>query len=198
MNKKIVFIIIGVALVAEIIWAAVSLIKPNSKVSNKQVATTASQKANSEPYATISLKGPASVSVNQEFRVDIILDSSSKTDGADLIIKYDPKQLVLQPSLVGGKQVAVSTGNLYQDYPVNTYDLASGMVSVSGVASLNKQAPSGTHNFGKVTFKAISSGTSVISLEYTTNATTDSNVIESESGKDILRSVNNLTIKIGT
>lgn len=189
--KKALIIIAIVLIVAEVVWAIYTLTRPVVKDPSSKSPTPSSvtQTVVTDSIASISLQGSTQVAVGEVFKVDIQLSTNSPTDGTDLIIKYDANVL----EVVQTDKKAVTVGSIYQDYPVNTVD-DKGLIVISGV-TLNKGFKD-QGLFGSMSFKAKTKGTTKISVDYTEKSTTDSNVTESASGLDILKSVNNLDITI--
>lgn len=182
LTKRNLFIVLGVIIAAEIIWAGWSIFKGTTP----QVSTQ--ETPSGEPVqTTVTLTSDkASLKLGEKATVSINLSSNSKTDGLDLIITYDPKLLSAKP---------VTLGTLYSDYPQNVLDDKAGRISVSGITG---QAGGILADglFGKVEFRAKAPGVAAISLEFTPGESSDSNVTESGTGKDILEKVNNLELNI--
>ena len=188
--KKVLIIVAIVLIVAEIAWAVYILTRPVIKESSSQPASSSQVKpVVTGSIASINLQGPVQAKIGDTFQVDIQLKANSLTDGTDLIIKFDPSIL----EVVQTNKKAITVGKIYQDYPVNVVD-DKGLIVVSGV-TLNKGfIDQGL--FGTISFKAKGAGMAKISVDYTEKATTDSNVTESSTGTDILKSVINLELKI--
>lgn len=142
--------------------------------------------------ATLSLS-PTSGSVTSTTPVTltITLDTASaKTDGTDIRLVFDPAKLqAVDP---------ISPGTIYGTYPAKTIDNTSGKVVVSGIAEIGKPY-TGKGTFATVQFKAVSgaTGTGTVAIDFTQGSTTDSNVAENGTNKDVLTSVQNATLTIG-
>lgn len=187
LTKKTVFAIFAVAIVAEIAWATFTLFNPSANILTQNQSTV------SKPTAAITLTADKSrVRVGEKFTVYANLSSNKKTDGTDLVIFYDPK--VLSVDTVQGKG-PVAFGTIYKDYPSNSSDAQNGKIMASGITD-QKNGVSTNGLFGSLVFTAKSAGQTKISLDFTLGKTTDSNVIETVSGKDILDSVGNLDINV--
>lgn len=188
--KKVLIIVAVVLIVAEVAWAVYTLTRPVTKESVTQsVSSSQAQPIASGSIASIILQGPTQAKIGDTFKVDIQLKANSLTDGTDLIIKFDPNIL----EVVQTNKKAIDVGKIYQDYPVNIVD-EKGLIVVSGV-TLNKNFID-QGSFGTISFKAKATGIVKISVDYTEKSTTDSNVTESSTGTDILKSVTNLDVKI--
>lgn len=185
-----IVILMGVVVMGEILWAGYSLTKPPSESSPQ-----ASPSAEITPSASLTLFGPSMASKGAEFRVDINLTTSAETESADIIITYDPKSLSIQPVATAEKQTAVTTGAIFQDFPINAYDAKTGKITLSAI-STGSAGFSGQGKIGYITFKAIKSGTTEVSIDYTEGSTTQSIVLSSKADKNILNQVKNLTVDI--
>lgn len=189
LTKKNVFIVLGMVIVLEVVWALWSLM--GHSVTNPPSPATVKTLTQVKP-TTVSLEAnKTTLKVGEQVTVSIKLSSNKKTDGTDLIITYDPKILSVQT--VANQPVRV--GTIYSDYPSNVLDDKLGKVTVSGITS----QPGGVladGPFGTITFVAKSVGQSKISLDFTAGKTTDSNVIEVGTGKDVLEKVQNLEVVI--
>lgn len=191
MNKKTIFIILGVVIVGELIWAGWILskewIQPKTPTALPSVQPQVSKVVIPTVVSLTSDKNQ--VKLGEKFTVAINISSEIATDGTDLIILYDPKLLSVNT------QTPVILGSLYDDYPLNKVDSGSGRITVSGIS--NKSGGTVANGlFGSVEFSAKKAGQAKISLDYTPQSTVDSNVIETYSGKDVLEKVNNLEVNI--
>ncbi len=186
LNAKTIFVVLGIVVVAELVWAGMTLFKSSTQVVPQQQRASVSS-------AAISLTtNVTSVKVGDKFTVSINMSSNRKTDGTDLVILYDAK--VLSVDTISGKNPLI-LGSIYKDYPLNALDAQNSRVTVSGITD-QKDGVSANGLFGSLVFTAKSAGQTKISLDFTLGKTTDSNVIESATGKDILGSVGNLELTI--
>ncbi len=187
MPKKLIFTIVGLILIAELIWGGWSLTRKFTKTP-AQITTQQTQ-----AKSTISLKSSKnSFKIGENIPVTIELFSGKVTDGADIILTYDPKKLQIIPA---STKVPVAVGNLYNDYPINKVDESTGYIFVSGITSqANGVMANGV--FGTISFKAKAAGSTKISVNFTPNSTVDSNIIENKSAKDLLIGVKNLEVNI--
>lgn len=186
MSRKTIFIILGIVVLAEIIWAGWSLLQSN------QSTATPSSTVTKEPSATASLTADKNdLKVGETVTVILNISSESKSDGIDLIVNFDPKLLAVDAT---PSALPVQVGTMFKDYPQNRID-TPGKVVVSGITDLSGGVLS-NGILGTINFKALAPGQTKISLDYKLGSTADSNVIETGSGKDILNEVNNIELKI--
>lgn len=185
-NKKYIFVIVGVVILAELLWAGWFLTKGSQVTTNGATAQVAGG-------SVISLRATKnSFRMGENIPVSVEIASDKVTDGSDIVIIYDPKMLSVVTDVA---KTPVATGSLYSDYPVNKLDETAGRINVSGITSLSGGTlPKGV--FGTVTFQAKQSGKVKISLDFTSGSTTDSNIIETKTAKDVLSGVNNLEVNI--
>ena len=186
-NKKLIFIFIGTILLAELVWAGLSLFggktQDNTKVSPGQ----------SKASSTLSLNASkTSLKVGESVTVAINVSAVVATDGMDVILSYDPKLLSVT---LGLGKIPVAVGTIYSDYPLNQVDEGAGRIAVSGITS---QAGGiiARGMVGAVTFTAKAPGKAKIAFDFTPGSTTDSNVIETKTAQDILGSVTDLEVNI--
>lgn len=181
MNRKFIFILLGLVVAAEIVWAGWTLSKGTTPIPRAVVSTQT-------PIAQVSLiSSQPSVPVGGTITVDINLETLRNTDGTDIVISFDPKKLTAG--------VEVTTGTIYSDYPQKSVDNSLGRIAISGITS-QVGGTKASGKFGEITFVAKEKGLTKINIEYTRGSTGDTNVIESESSEDILEKVNNLEITI--
>lgn len=178
LTRKNIFIVLGVIIALEIIWAGLTLLKPTPPVEPPAALSQTS---------IISLQSPqTSLKVGEKITVEINLLSGKKVDGADILINYDPKILTARP---------LTTGSIFSDFPVSKVDENLGTIIVSGITDKTGGVLA-KGLFGSVEFTAKTAGTARISLEFTPGSTADSNLTESGTGKDILEKVNDLQLTI--
>ncbi len=170
---------------AEVVWSGWILTRPPTpeKQAPKQVI----------PMAGLSLESQKKeLKAGESLDVDIVLSTGNRqTIGTDVILHFDPKMLEVLTAT--GSASPVRAGSLYQDYPANQLE-PSGRISFSGTSL--SQAFAGRGVLGSVTFKAVRSGTTTVKIDYQSGSSTDSNVTESNTARDILISVQNLELSI--
>lgn len=190
---KIIFIILGLVVAGEAIWAISNFIPRNQSAPSLPTVNTVNTVV-APSSAVVSLSADnTSVKVGDKITVVINVSANKSTDGTDLIIDYD--QALLTVDSQNEKKVPVITGQIYGDYPINTIDQTNGKITVSGITS----SPSGVVTngvFGTINLIAKAAGAAKLKLEFTKGSTTDTNVIETGTSKDILDSVQDLTINI--
>lgn len=186
-NKKLIFIFIGIILLVELVWAGLTLKE------GKTSGSAAVGSGKSEASSTLSLSSSkTSLKVGETVTVSIDVSSPVATDGLDVIMLYNPKLLSV---VTGANKLPVNLGSLYSDYPLNRVDEAAGRVAVSGITSkVGGVVAKGT--LGTVNFTAKAPGKVKIAFDFTPGSTTDSNIIETKTAKDVLGGVNNLEVEI--
>lgn len=177
-----VFVILGAVILIEIVWASRILLTPVVKIGEKfpevgggRITLLAAQK---------------DYKLNENIKVTIGLSTgSSVTDGADVIIKYDPGVLEATAG-------AFEKGPIYPEYPNIQINSSTGVIQLSGISSTSGAGFQGVGIFGRLSFKAKSAAVTTLSVDFAPSSTSDSNIIESKSGNDILESVGNLELMI--
>ncbi len=186
LTRKIFFIGLGVVILAEVIWAGSMLMKPTPAPQLAITLPIVEEVVEKETVISLTTsKNPVKVGDSIDVAIDI--SSSKKTSGTDLIIKFDQNKLTVQ-----NPKSPVVKGSIYTSYPVNEVSL--GKITVSGITEGKGVLTDGL--FGVITFKAKSVGVATISVDFTPGSTTDTNVIETESGIDVLERVQNLEVNI--
>lgn len=181
---KIIFIVLGLIILIEIIYAVKVLTSP-SEITEPQTST----EVISSP-GKISLSAPKSAFlVNEVIPLYVDIDSGSRMlDGADVIIKFDPKVLEATSG-------ALQKGEIFDEYPLLSADMKNGLISVSGVNS-KSGGFKGAGQFLIVNFKAKAKGETSLTVDFAKDVTSDSNLVEAATSKDILESVDNLSLQI--
>ncbi len=189
LTRKNILILLGLVVLGEILWAAGVLYKTNTSTpAPKQTVSV-----QSKPTQIELKSSQPSVKVGDKFIVSINISSDNLTDGVDLIISYDPKLLSLETT--GEKKIPVAVTTIYNDYPLNAVELETGKITVSGISTgQDGIKPNGL--FGSINFVAKAVGLTKISLEFSPGSTVDTNVIERNTGKDILEAVKDIDITI--
>ena len=114
-----------------------------------------------------------------------IFTGGNNTDGTDLIIGYDSNMLEVATA-------SVTKGSIYGDYPL--ISVSGGKIAISGISI--DSTFNGVGVLANLNFTAKQTGQTTLSVDYTAGKTTDSNIIETGSGKDILDQVTNLELII--
>lgn len=183
-SKEAIYIALGLILILELVWAARTFFTDTQ-------FSSAVEKIQPLSGATIVLDAPVSSTgykAGDMVPVTVkVVTGGRSTESTDLILKYDPEILDVDK---------VNTGSMYPEYPLNTQE--KGVVRVSGITKIDQSGVTGLGQFATVNFKAKKDGVSDISVEFGKDQTTDSNVIESGTIKDILSNVVNTKVTVGT
>lgn len=179
---KIIFMILGIIILVEVILGAKTLLSKNStQVPSIQplqgglIALT-SEKSNFRP--------------NEKFKISAKLATGGKpSDSTDLVIYYDPGQLKTSSD-------KITLGETYPDYPIADVDEQLGLIRISGITPPKEDGFNGIGRFAEIEFTALNLGKGEIKIEYEKGATTDSNIVASESPSDLLENVINFKYEI--
>lgn len=184
-GPKAIFAILGLILVVEVFYAASVLLSPSSSLPQP-----VPEEVNEKTSGRISLSSDVqTVKVGETLRVSANIETGGHSiDGADLIVRYDPKILEATP---GG----LIKGEILDEYPLLSLDAKSGVISISGISSLRK-GYEGSGEFAAILFKAKAPGKTEIEVDFEKGSTTDSNLVENSASKDILDSVDNIEFNI--
>ena len=129
--------------------------------------------------------------VGEEFEVRLDLKTNDlKTSGVDVILRYDPDFFeVIDADNNSQNGIQIRPGLLFPQYPVNEVDTAKGRIGFSA-AALPPQTFSGEGALAYIKLKALKPGTTLLKIEFSKGASSDSNVVEAGSrGNDILDKV---------
>lgn len=182
---KFIFLILGIIILVELIYAirVLALPMPASKTVNRAVIQSGVGK--------ISLIVPnKGYSVNDVVSVGVVVDTGGNiVDGVDLIVRFDPKVLDATPA-------GLIKGNILDEYPTVSIDKNKGLVAVSGISNI-KNGFKGNALFAIINFRAKTTGRTSLSIDFQGKGiTTDSNLIETATSKDILEQVGNLELNV--
>lgn len=145
--------------------------------------------------ATLSLS-PSSGTFNRgcSFTLTINVDTAgAQTDGTDAIVRFDPTRV---------SATNVNPGSIYNDYPGTNID-STGKITISGLASVSTPFQ-GSGTLATLDFSVPSvapAGATALTFDFDSSdptKTTDSNVVERNTVKDVLTSVTNGNYTIGT
>lgn len=130
--------------------------------------------------------------INQKFKVDIILDSHNlSVDGTDIILKYDPRKLQVVNNMA---ETRVEPGNIFNEFIAVKVDNQLGRLNFSALSKPGQNFI-GSGLLATVYFKnIIASGTADILFDFTIDKTSDTNV--ASNGQDILGSVDGLHLTV--
>ncbi len=182
-GPKIIFIILGIIIIVEAIYAVKVLTSPASAPYLPAVNT-----ATPKNPGKISLITPkTNYSMGEEIPVSVMIDTGANTiSGVDLIVRFDPQVLT-----------AVSTGiikgKIFDDYPLVAVDAGNGLVSVSGISNTDKTFK-GAGEFAVITMKAKKAGRTAIAIDFKKGTTTSSNLVDAATTNNVLDTVDNLEL----
>lgn len=182
-SPKIVFVILGVVVLVELIYAIRALTLPTSPLSTNNINAKKS-------VARISLTSPkTSFKIAERIPVSVILNSATHAiGGADLIVHYDPKILEATPA-------GIIKGKIFDEYPLIAVDASKGLISISGVSSL-KNSFTGTGDFAIINLRGKVAGKTSLTVDFSKGSTTASNLVEVSTSQNILEQVDNLELNI--
>lgn len=182
-HPKIVYVILGIVLLAESAWGLHLLLSPAT-----YPATTVKAQALKDGTISVTAKNKE-YNIGSAVLVSIKIDTGGhQTAGSDVILHFDPK--VLEAT-----SAAITKGKLYSNYSKLEID-PKGLVTVSGISLVNGANYSGNGVLALIGFKAKAAGQTKLSVDFTAGSTKDSNIIDSMTGQDILGSVSNLDLTI--
>jgi len=152
--------------------------------SKKQTSQSLTTKATIE-NATLSFSpatGEYMFVAGTSYPVGILVDSAGKNiDGVDVVINFDPTKVQVEGS-------SLSTTTVFEQYPVNTVDNVKGIVKLSGLTFSTKPVTGIVATFR---FQPLAKGEVNFTFNFISGATTDSNIADNTTAKDILGSVEN-------
>jgi hypothetical protein len=129
------------------------------------------------------------LSVGQTGNLTIDYFTANKTiQGIDVVLKYDPSALEFAPNFF-------SAGPVFTQYPI-TQISPSDTIRISAVATVSQIGFNGSGTLGTIQFVAKKIGQTKIEIVYQENQTTETNLVELQSGQEILQLVKGATIDI--
>lgn len=184
-HPKIIFAILGAIILFELIYAVKVLNTPVASQSQKKT-----QAAVKTSGGTISLNSAkTSYKVKEQVSVTIGVETGGKVvGGADVIIHFDPKVLEATPS-------AILEGKIFGEYPLKSVDNKNGLISISGITT-SGEGFTGLGEFATLNLRAKAVGNTSLTVEYQKNSTTDSNLVEAATSKDVLENIRNLQLTV--
>lgn len=121
-------------------------------------------------------------SPGQTIPLGLVVDSKgASVDGLDTIINFDPKKV----QIVGN---SLSPTTLFERFPLNVADNQKGQIRFSAL-SFNAKPVAGI--VGTFSFRPLVRGIVSFTFDFTSGSTTDSNLAEHGTAKDILGKVEN-------
>lgn len=123
----------------------------------------------------------------KEFDINVFIDTGKvKTDGADIVLKYNAEILEV---------LEIIPGESYPSYPIK--EAVDGTIKITGLADSSGPFFSGNELFATVKFKAKFGGEETINIEFTNDSTTDSNIAVHKKGTDALTEIGESILYIG-
>lgn len=198
-SRNIVYSLIGIAIiviVAELVWAY-GVVQKSSGILSYIPLPPTKQTAQSESVVdgSISLRAPKQVlKLGDKLTVTAYISSNNhKTDGTDVVISYDPK--ILRVETIGPEKKVMAVSDIYSEYPSNNIDGNDGTLKISGISNiLEGNAVNGV--LGSIIFSAKGKGKTAVVVQYSPGETTESNMVETTTGKDLLGKVENLEVEV--
>lgn len=181
---KLIFIFLAIVVILELLWVGRVLFTPTKKSKPDHI-----QQLGSGSIILVSDK--ASYQTDEIIPVQIKLSTGGReADSIDIILRFDPKILEASNS-------SFEKGELYKDYPLIDISQNLGIIKISAVALPDTYGFNGVGIFGKINFRAQTGGQTKIITDFKKGSTTDSNLIEAGTTKDILKEVFDLDLAIG-
>lgn len=182
-GPKIIFVILGVIILAEILLAVRYL---------RQVTPPPPP-----VVAPISSGKIALLADKKGYKVgdDVVVLARISTGGysiigTDLVLHYPPKALK-------ATNASIKAGKIFSEFPMKEVDETSGTIRISGISSERvKRGFNGVGVFATITFKAITPGKASVTVDFQPGNTADSNIIDTKDSKDILSEVFSLELDI--
>lgn len=158
-----------------------------------------------KPVSLVLNSDKKEAKVGDLIKVMVNLDlAGQKTNGVDIVIKYDPQLIKIEPINPKAKKISIDgrvepkdyldvSSSSFNIFPYLKIDNLSNLVSFSALADPQKEI-SGEGNVVVLMFKAVKKGTANIEIVFQKDANSDSNV--AYGGKDILGKVFGVNIDI--
>ncbi len=181
---KIIFLVLGLIIAFEAVTAIRTLSKgvPPPPIKTQVRPITGAQ--------IVLATSKKQVVVDDTIPVQIRVDTGGHaTNGTDIIIKFDPGYFEASKS-------ALELGKIYQDYPVADVDSKTGIIKISGIASVQSKGFNGVGILADVNLIAKKRGRTTLSVDFKEGLTSDSNVIDLKTAEDLLQKVSNLEVNI--
>ncbi len=151
-------------------------------VTNKKVAVFTKAAQETASLALNPASGDYLFDNTTAYPVGIVIDSGGKSvDGLDTVINFDPAKA----QVVDTK---ISPTTLFEEFPLNSVDNKKGQIKFSALTFNAKPA---TGIVGTFKFRPLAKGEINFTIYFVPGATTDSNIAEHSTAKDILGSVTN-------
>lgn len=190
-NRKIILIIIILALLIGgifLIRRERQLMLTANMVKNAGTLPEVS-KAQFELVASqFSLPAHLLKKTNETFSLDVVITAPGrKLDGADTIVKYDPKLVEVTD---------IKPGEFFSNYPRKTIDQVNGVIKMTGFSPKDVDADGDNFIFFTIEAKALTSGTAKFDFDFEKGKTNLSTVVESKTSRNLLGTVKGTTVSI--
>lgn len=123
--------------------------------------------------------------------IEVLINLSSGTtevEGVDVELSYDANILEASSS-------SILKGEIFSEYPQMEVLTNEGKIRISAISAVGESF-TGSGTIGKVQFRAKKVGETQINFAFTPGLTTDSNIVNTKSNKDLLEKVQNISIMI--
>lgn len=185
-GPKIIFLLLGIIVAVELVIAGINIF-----VSNQGKYNNPAPSVNPVTEAKISLVSKEAVSVGEKFPLQVRVFTGGKpADGVDVILKYDPNAIEVNRD-------DITTGGIFSDYPL--IDVSQrGLIKISAIDVSGRSSFNGLGVLATINFSAKKEGPTSVTVEFTKDSTTDSNVIEVKKASDMLGGVENASFTVGS
>jgi hypothetical protein len=181
-------VILSLVILFELFWGYRVLRSPSSVITD----TISSEIIDSVKPQIIAQTPKKNFKINEIVPVEVkIVTAGNPADSADLIIRFDPRLLEASGSSF------FELGRIYPEYPVADIDRKAGLIQLSATTPSGLPGFTGIGTLVKLNFKAKAIGETTISVDFQENSTAESNIVLSNTNKDILAYVRNAPIAIG-
>lgn len=180
MKTPLSYLPLASGLLVLVLSLAVAVLTVTGKKTNLSSTTKAA--AETASLALSPASGDYLFDKTTAYPVGIIIDSGGKSvDGLDAVINFDPAKA----QVVDTK---ISPTTLFEEFPLNSVDNKKGQIKFSALTFNAKPA---TGIVGSFRFKPLAKGEINFTIYFVPGATTDSNIAEHGTAKDILGGVTN-------
>lgn len=195
-NTKIAVFFAILVLAVSVMWAMAEKkqLALNQNAQNADNNAAGTQQTTEQATLTL-IPSASTVTVNQEFSVDVMLDTAGmEVDGVDITyLRFDPKMLQVIDSNGSAPGLQISAGPLMSVNVSNLANNTQGTVQFSQITS-GGQKYVGSGKLATIKFKAVSTGKAEVSIDFEPGKTADTNI--SSSSKDVLENVNKAVVEI--
>lgn len=197
-NQKILILVGGVLIINLLLIVLLTRTAKESILNQGPLPAKYSKPSSPTPIprlATFSIS-PSSIttSAEQNFTVNLNLETAFSLRGADAVINFDPEQLTIKK---------VAAGKTFSLYPRLTYDNDKGRIIITGInldsaksSDQNSPAPLSESTFAILTITSKKIGRTNLQFDFEYGKTNKSTVISKENAQNILTHVQNARIEI--